>query len=78
LGEPDDDQQDERELARVGVVVAAKSAARLLSLTGDALDYGDDIDSSGTVTLAGVCGNSTAMITAGSAWHLIACDFIQP
>jgi Protein of unknown function (DUF2971) len=39
---PDDEQQDQRELARFGVVVAAKAAARLLSLTADAHDYGEE------------------------------------
>jgi hypothetical protein len=41
---PDDELQDERELARLGVVVEAKAAARLLSLTADADDYGDDTE----------------------------------
>jgi hypothetical protein len=42
---PDEpEQQDERELARLGVVVAAKAAARLLSLTADATDYGEETE----------------------------------
>jgi hypothetical protein len=41
---PDDEQQDQRELARFGVVVAAKEVARLLSLTAEAQDYGEDTE----------------------------------
>jgi hypothetical protein len=44
LGSPGDPPPDEREMARYGVVVAAKSAARLLSLTEDAQDYGEDTE----------------------------------
>ena len=38
------EDQDQRELGRIGVVVAAKSAARLLCLTADADDYEDDVE----------------------------------
>src|SRR4051812_25996585 len=44
LGSPGDAPPAEGELARYGVVVAAKAAARLLSLTVDAHDYGDDTE----------------------------------
>lgn len=41
---PDDDQQEQREMARLAVVVQAKEAARLLSLTEDAHDYGENTE----------------------------------
>ena len=41
--DPDDENQEAGELARLGVVLAAKAAARLLSLTVDA-DYGEDTE----------------------------------
>jgi hypothetical protein len=39
----EDEEQQQRELARIAVVVQAKAAARLLSLTADA-DYGDETE----------------------------------
>ena len=44
LGSPGDPPPDERELARLGVVVGAKVAARLLSLTADTDDYGENTE----------------------------------
>lgn len=41
---PDNPDQEQLELARLGVVVQAKAAARLVSLTADADDYGDEIE----------------------------------
>jgi hypothetical protein len=41
VGSPGDPLPDEREVARYGVVLHAKLAARLLSLTADAEDYGE-------------------------------------
>jgi hypothetical protein len=41
---PDHESQDQLQMARVGVVVEAKAAARLLSLTVDADDYGEDVE----------------------------------
>lgn len=44
LGNPGDPLPDEREAARYAVVVQAKLAARLLCLTADADDYGEDTE----------------------------------
>jgi hypothetical protein len=44
FGSPGDPLPDESELARYGVVLQAKLAARLLSLTVDAEDYGEDTE----------------------------------
>jgi hypothetical protein len=42
--DPDKPDQEQLELARLAVVVQAKAAARLLSLTADADDYGDETE----------------------------------
>lgn len=42
--DPDNELQDELQLARLGVVVQAKAAARLVSLTVDADDYGEETE----------------------------------
>lgn len=42
--DPDDPNQEQLELARMAVVVRAKAAARLVSLTTDANDYGDEVE----------------------------------
>lgn len=42
--DPANERQDELELARLGVVIQAKSAARLLSLTADSDNHGDDTE----------------------------------
>lgn len=42
--DPEKEGQDQLELARLGVVIEAKAAARLVSLTVDAADYDDNTD----------------------------------
>ena len=77
LGSPGEEPPEDGELARYGVVVAAKAAARLLSLTATQTITGRTSNRSAADTPTPAYGNSTAMITTGSAWRLTASDFSQ-